>query len=136
MWNPVDSVGTSSSQSLFSSGYRPNQPIAFSHSLHAGDLKMDCEYCHNAARQSIKAGIPPLNTCMGCHKIVLKNSPEVKKIHHLFYNDLPPAWVKVHNSADYVRFSHQVHIHAKDQFGKNMLAWGRLSRKCERNDDR
>lgn len=122
MWNPVDSVGTSSSQSLFSSGYRPDQPIAFSHSLHAGDLKMDCQYCHNAARKSTSAGIPPLNTCMGCHKIIKKDSPEIQKIHKAYNNNEPMIWNKVHDSADYVRFSHQIHVNAKDKFGMNLLA--------------
>ncbi len=122
MWNPVDSVGTSSSQSLPSAGYRPDQPIAFSHSLHAGDLKMDCQYCHNAARKSTSAGLPPLNTCMGCHKIIKKDSPEIKKIHYNFNNNILMVWNKVHDSADFVRFSHQPHINAKDPLGNNLLA--------------
>ena len=76
MWTPghtVDDVG-----------YKPSKPIPFSHKLHAGDLKMDCNYCHSAARRSDVAGIPPLNTCMGCHKIVRTDRPNIKKITEAF----------------------------------------------------
>src|SRR2546430_17284937 len=48
-------------------GYEPVQPIAYSHKLHAGDLKIQCTYCHFAAEKSRHAGIPPLNVCMNCH---------------------------------------------------------------------
>lgn len=51
-------------------GYAPKQPIAFSHRLHAGELGVNCLYCHYAARKSKTAGIPPLSICMNCHKTV------------------------------------------------------------------
>ncbi|MDH3591513.1 MAG: cytochrome c3 family protein [Planctomycetota bacterium] len=51
-------------------GYSPDQPIAYSHRLHAGELGIDCRYCHFAAAQSRHAGIPPAGTCMNCHKSV------------------------------------------------------------------
>ncbi|GMV65540.1 MAG: cytochrome c family protein [Candidatus Omnitrophica bacterium] len=50
--------------------YEPTQPIAFSHRLHAGELQIDCNYCHFGAEQSRHAGIPPANVCMNCHKFV------------------------------------------------------------------
>ncbi len=51
-------------------GYAPEQPIAYSHRLHAGELGIDCQYCHNAADRSRYAGIPPASTCMNCHQSV------------------------------------------------------------------
>lgn len=51
-------------------GYAPEQPIAYSHRLHAGELKMDCLYCHYGARTSPRAGIPPTGLCMRCHASV------------------------------------------------------------------
>ncbi len=51
-------------------GYAPEQPISFSHRLHAGEMKIDCQYCHSGADRSRHAGIPALGTCMNCHKTV------------------------------------------------------------------
>lgn len=51
-------------------GYAPEQPIAFSHRLHAGELGIDCQYCHGGVEESRHAGIPPTSTCMNCHKFV------------------------------------------------------------------
>lgn len=51
-------------------GYEPEQPVAFSHALHAGDLKLDCRYCHLGTEKSRHAGLPPTQLCMGCHKVV------------------------------------------------------------------
>jgi hypothetical protein len=48
-------------------GYEPAQPIAYSHKLHAGNLKIECMYCHASAEKSRYAGIPPMNVCMNCH---------------------------------------------------------------------
>ena len=51
-------------------GYEPDQPIAFSHLLHAGELAIDCQYCHTAAEKGRHAGIPAADTCMNCHRFV------------------------------------------------------------------
>lgn len=51
-------------------GYAPEQPIAYSHRLHAGDLAIDCTYCHYGAKTSPRAGIPPTSLCMNCHTSV------------------------------------------------------------------
>jgi len=55
-------------------GYAPDQPIAFSHALHAGDSNIPCLYCHSGARTSRHAGIPPLNVCMNCHALLTKQN--------------------------------------------------------------
>jgi hypothetical protein len=51
-------------------GYMPEQPIAFSHKQHAGDLEISCLYCHANAAKGPHAGIPPASLCMNCHKLV------------------------------------------------------------------
>jgi hypothetical protein len=51
-------------------GYRPEQPIEFSHRVHAGDLSISCLYCHPGAERSRTAGTPSANICMNCHKFV------------------------------------------------------------------
>lgn len=51
-------------------GYTPVQPISYSHRLHAGELKLDCLYCHFGAETSRHAGVPPLQVCMNCHATV------------------------------------------------------------------
>ena len=57
-------------------GYRPEQPIKYSHKIHAGELQIDCKYCHSAARQSKNSGIPSLNVCMNCHKNIAEYNGE------------------------------------------------------------
>ena len=51
-------------------GYAPEQPIAYSHRLHAGELQIDCQFCHSAASSSRYAGIPSSDVCMKCHRFV------------------------------------------------------------------
>jgi len=54
------------------SNYSPEQPIAFSHSIHVCENEIDCKYCHNSAYDSKHAGIPSANVCMNCHKAIKK----------------------------------------------------------------
>ncbi len=91
-------------------GYKPEQPIPFSHKQHAGDMKIPCQYCHSSARRSTVSGVPPTNTCMGCHKVVSPDKPNIKKIHDHFNENKPIPWVKVHDLPDFVRFSHKIHL--------------------------
>jgi len=51
-------------------GYAPKQPIDYSHRVHAGELGIDCMFCHSAADKSRHAGIPSSDVCMKCHKVV------------------------------------------------------------------
>ena len=59
-------------------GYTPQQPIEFSHLLHAGELKMDCLYCHHGAESSRHAGLPAASTCMNCHQFVTAPISEIR----------------------------------------------------------
>lgn len=108
-------------------GYQPTQPIKYSHALHAGTHKIDCQYCHSTAYTSKHANIPSLNTCMNCHKQVSKGpkygTEEIAKIYDAVgwdaYNkkyDLskakPVEWVRIHNLPDHVYFNHSQHVNA------------------------
>lgn len=105
-------------------GYKPDQPIAYSHKLHAGQLEIECVYCHNSAEKSKHAGIPTTNVCMNCHKAVSEGSTtgteEIAKIYEAAGFDAstfkysgetkPVNWVKVHNLPDHVYFNHSQHV--------------------------
>ena len=61
-------------------GYQPDQPINYSHKLHAGEMDIDCQYCHVGVEKTRHAMVPPAETCMNCHKFVKTDSPEIKKL--------------------------------------------------------
>ena len=90
--------------------YAPSQPIAFPHSVHAGQNKIPCLYCHYAARGSRHAGIPPLSICMNCHKMLEKQTVEVEKLLEAVQMQRPVKWVKVHNLPDFLYFNHSRHV--------------------------
>ena len=120
-------------------GYQPIQPIAFSHKIHAGDNKIDCQYCHSSAKHSKHSGIPSVNVCMNCHKsisevaentvleledgVVLGKAEldkEIEKVYkaagwdaeNLEYTGVekPIKWVRIHNLPDFVYFNHSQHV--------------------------
>jgi hypothetical protein len=91
-------------------GYQPVQPVAFSHLLHAGDLGMDCRYCHTTVERADEAAIPPTQTCMGCHVSIQRESPLLEPVRYSFETGMPVPWVRVHDLPDYAYFSHQAHV--------------------------
>jgi len=93
-------------------GYQPKQPIDYSHKLHAGDLGIDCRYCHNTVERSAMAAVPPTETCMNCHSKVRTDSPKLVPLRESWANDTPIPWVRVHNLPDYVYFDHSAHLSA------------------------
>ena len=93
-------------------GYAPVQPIEYSHKLHAGDLGIDCRYCHSTAERSSMAAVPPTETCMNCHAKVRTDSVKLLGVRESFASDAPIPWVRVHNLPDYVYFDHGAHLSA------------------------
>ncbi len=91
-------------------GYSPEQPIAFSHKIHAGQNKVPCLYCHFGARTSRHAGIPPLSVCMNCHSMLEKQTVEIEKLKEAVQQQSPVRWIKVHNLPDFVYFNHSQHV--------------------------
>ena len=94
--------------------YQPDQPIWFSHKVHAGQNQIDCEYCHFTAERSMHAGIPPASVCMNCHSQVKSGKrtgkKEIAKIYAAIKEKKPIQWVKVHNLPDFVYFNHEQHV--------------------------
>ena len=93
-------------------GYAPEQPIHYSHELHAGEYGIDCQYCHSGVTYSKKAGVPSLNVCLSCHNAVGYGNKQVEKIKDYWEKKKSPEWVRIHNMPDHVRFSHAPHIKA------------------------
>lgn len=116
-------------------GYTPIQPIAFSHAVHAGDNKIDCQYCHSSAKHSKTSGIPTANVCMNCHKSITEYKgelfgdytkeqldAEIQKIYDAVgwdkekfeyiegYEQKPIEWVRIHNLADFAYYNHSQHV--------------------------
>jgi hypothetical protein len=91
-------------------GYEPVQPVPFSHAVHAGQLGMDCRYCHNSVEKSWFSNIPSASTCMICHNQVLKDDPRLALVRESAANNTPIPWVQVHRVPDYVYFNHSVHV--------------------------
>jgi hypothetical protein len=91
-------------------GYTPVQPIAFSHKLHAGTMRIDCQYCHTGVTTSPHATIPALSTCMNCHAVARKNKPEIIKLNKYYEEGIALPWKRVHRIPDYAYFNHSVHI--------------------------
>jgi len=110
-------------------GYAPTQPIAYSHELHAGKYKINCQYCHSGADKGKQASIPSASTCMNCHAHVQAKekyngtvSPEIQKIYTAVgwdpekrayipdYKKQPIKWIRIHNLPDHAYFNHAQHV--------------------------
>ncbi|WP_305600663.1 c-type cytochrome [Lutibacter sp.] len=116
-------------------GYQPIQPIAFSHTVHSGDNKIDCQYCHSSAKHSKTSGIPSVNVCMNCHKSISEYKGELfgdyskedldKEIQKIYdavgwdkenlkyiegFEQIPIEWVRIHNLADFAYYNHSQHV--------------------------
>lgn len=90
----------------------PEQPIHFPHDIHAGKLGMNCLYCHYGAEKSPIANIPPMSTCMGCHKMAVTYRPEIQKLTGYFDRNEQIPWVEVYRLPDHVKFNHKRHVKA------------------------
>ena len=119
-WNTMWNIGVHQ-------GYKPVQPIKFSHQIHAGVNQIECQYCHGGAFKSKNASIPSANVCMNCHNTVTaadhydgETSPEIAKIYRAVdwdpetrtygNNPKPIEWVRVHNLPDFAYFNHSQHV--------------------------
>jgi len=94
-------------------GYRPIQPVEYSHELHAGELGMDCRYCHTGVDKAPIAAIPPTQTCMNCHTLIKSDSKKLQRVRDSWASGKPIEWVRVHKVPDYAYFDHSVHITAQ-----------------------
>jgi len=91
-------------------GYAPEQPVPYSHALHAGDLDIDCRYCHTSVETTAKANIPPTTTCMNCHATIKTQSEKLAMVRQSAETGEPIRWVRVHDLPDFVYFNHAGHV--------------------------
>ena len=91
-------------------GYQPEQPVPFSHALHAGELGMDCRYCHTSVEKAAHASVPPTQTCMNCHSQVRPESPKLAKVKESYATGLPVEWTRIHKLPDFAYFDHSAHV--------------------------
>ncbi len=123
LWDWAARIGVYGGETVIEN-YRPEQPIKFSHALHAGENEIACQYCHSSAEISKTPLIPSTNVCMNCHKYI-KEGPkygkeEIAKIYNAIGWDVdnfaytgetdPVKWVKVHDLPDHVYFNHAQHV--------------------------
>jgi hypothetical protein len=90
----------------------PAQPIAFPHTVHAGQLGLACTFCHAYADRSPSATVPPLSTCMTCHETIGLDRPEVQKLRGYVERKEPVVWQRVHALPSFVNFTHKRHVKA------------------------
>ncbi len=93
-------------------GYAPHQPVPYSHRLHAGQLGIDCRYCHTNVERSVVAMVPPTQTCMNCHALVKADSAKLAPVRESWATGKPIEWVRVHRLPDHAYFDHSVHVTA------------------------
>jgi hypothetical protein len=86
------------------------QPVPFSHNHHVAGLGIDCRYCHTSVERSATAGIPPIATCINCHKQIWTNAELLEPVRAAYASKKPVEWSKVHDLPDYVYFNHSVHV--------------------------
>lgn len=91
-------------------GYAPEQPVPYSHRLHAGDMGIDCRYCHTTVETTAKANIPPTATCMNCHTTVRTQSEKLEPVRRSAETGEAIPWIRVHDLPDFVYFNHAGHI--------------------------
>jgi hypothetical protein len=95
-------------------GYTPEQPVAFSHQQHVGNLGLDCAYCHQAVFESPHANVPAAQTCMNCHNPKKANvkgaSPLLAPVRNSYDTGAAVAWKRVHKLPEYAYFNHAVHV--------------------------
>jgi len=104
-------------------GFEPEQPVPFSHQIHAGKLKMDCRYCHTGVDKGAHATIPATSQCINCHSpleasgapklsAVHPASDKLKALHQSWETGKSVPWVKIHRLPDFVFFNHAAHVNS------------------------
>jgi hypothetical protein len=91
-------------------GYAPEQPVPYSHALHAGELGIDCRYCHGTVERTRYASLPPTQTCMNCHGTVKAQSVKLATVRESYASGLSVEWVRVHDLPGFVYFDHSAHV--------------------------
>jgi hypothetical protein len=96
----------------------PPQPVPFSHRVHAGTKQLSCFFCHNSALSSGNAGLPPVEKCVLCHKVIASQWRPLRDVLSSYDKKKPIRWVRVNRLPDFVHFSHQAHLTNTTDWGK------------------
>ena len=102
-------------------GYQPEQPVPYSHALHAGELGIDCRYCHTTVEQAAWAAVPPTATCMNCHTLIAPESEKLLLVRQSAAGGEPIHWQRVNDLPDFVYFNHQ--RRRRPRRGLRFLSW-------------
>jgi menaquinone reductase, multiheme cytochrome c subunit len=102
--------GLAATSAITAVGYAPEQPIPFSHALHAGKLAIDCRYCHNTVERAAHAALPSTATCMTCHSSIRTDSPAIARLRESYESGMPVEWRRVHDLPDHAYFNHSIHV--------------------------
>jgi len=87
-----------------------NQPVPFSHRHHAGELGINCVYCHADVARGPRAGLPPTHTCMSCHSQIWTQAPMLAPVRQSLADNTSLDWRRVARIPEYVYFRHDIHI--------------------------
>jgi len=91
-------------------GIAKEQPVQFSHKHHAGELGIDCRYCHTTVETLAYAGMPATKTCMNCHSQIWADSEFLDPVRESWRTDESIEWIKVYDLPEYVYFDHSIHV--------------------------
>jgi hypothetical protein len=91
-------------------GVSRDQPVPFSHRHHAGELGIDCRYCHTSVEKSAFAGLPPTETCMTCHSQIWTNAPMLEPVRASYVDNRSISWTRVNALPQFVYFDHSIHV--------------------------
>ncbi len=91
-------------------GYAPLQPVPFSHSKHVREVGLDCRYCHTSVETSYHSNVPTAQTCMNCHSVVKKDSPQLAVVRESYEKGTAVPWVWIHRTPDFAYFNHSIHV--------------------------
>ena len=91
-------------------GLAPAQPVLFSHRHHAGELRIDCRFCHTAVETSADAGMPSTQTCLTCHSQLFRDAPMLQPVQASAAENAPLLWSRVSTLPDHVYFNHSAHV--------------------------
>jgi hypothetical protein len=100
---------TASQETSDAAANAPKQPIAFSHKVHAGTVKLPCKACHPNPDPGDEMTIAPAASCMKCHSAIKADSPEIQKLAAFAKSGSPVPWVRVYEIPSFVNFSHRLH---------------------------
>jgi hypothetical protein len=91
-------------------GIGPQQPIYFSHRVHAGVKEINCRFCHPYVERSPHAGLPAMQKCFFCHQYIIPNHPQILKEKEHYDQKKPVPWLRIYWVPDFVYFNHIPHI--------------------------